>query len=67
MKAVRSRVKAAGLVESKRSMSEKMRRITVTSSLIVISTDQLGNRVVVGEAFIPPLSPFSTAGFWTDL
>jgi hypothetical protein len=37
------------------------RRITVTSSLIEISLNLLGNRVVVRA---PPLS---TAGYWTDI
>ncbi len=40
------------------------------SSLNEISTDQLGNRVVVRGIRITPLDPtllpFSTAGFWTD-
>jgi hypothetical protein len=41
------------------------RRITVTSSFHEISTDQLGNRVVVrGEALLIPHP--SEAGFWTD-
>ncbi len=38
------------------------RRITVTSSVNEKSKDQLGNRVVTGEALLPSLS---TAGFWT--
>jgi hypothetical protein len=41
------------------------RRITATSSFHEISTDQLGNRVVVrGEALLFPHP--SEAGFWTD-
>jgi len=46
------------------------RRIAVTSSLNEISTDQLGNRVVVrGEArrCSDRPSPLSPAGFWTDM
>jgi hypothetical protein len=40
-------------------------RITVTSSLNEISTDQLGNRVVKsGEA--PPAHSISVARFWMD-
>jgi hypothetical protein len=39
------------------------RRITVTSSLIEISTDQLGNNVVVREESLP----LPTAGVWTNL
>jgi hypothetical protein len=42
------------------------RRTTVTSSLNEISTNQLGNRVVVrGEGVTPfaPTPPLSTAGF----
>jgi hypothetical protein len=45
------------------------RRITVTSSLNEIPTDQLGNRVrvrgVKGYSGRPPPPPFSTADFWT--
>jgi hypothetical protein len=47
------------------------RRIMVTLSLDKISTDQLGNRVVVrGKGINPPPSPFLqyiTAGFWADI
>jgi hypothetical protein len=44
------------------------RRITVTSSLNEISTNQLGNRVVIRRegVSLPVPIPFSTAGFWTD-
>jgi len=43
------------------------RRITVTSSLNQISTDQVGKRVVVRwEALLRPPSPLPTAGSWTD-
>jgi hypothetical protein len=49
----------------------KRRRITVTSSLNEISTDQLGNRAGVGEVggrrYFVPSPPFSIAGFWTDI
>jgi hypothetical protein len=39
--------------------------ITVTSSLIKISTDQLGHRAMVSGEVVtpPPPSPLSTAGF----
>jgi hypothetical protein len=44
------------------------RRITVTSSLNGISTDQLGNRVVVrGKALLSPSPPLYAAGIWTDV
>jgi hypothetical protein len=53
MKAVRSFVNSSG------PRRKKMRsRITVTSSLIEISTDQLGIRVVVGRRFSAHLHPF---------
>jgi hypothetical protein len=35
------------------------------SSLNEISPDQLVNRVVRGEALLPPAPPLSTAGCWT--
>jgi hypothetical protein len=39
------------------------KRLTVTSSLIEISTDQLGNNVVVREEALP----LSTVGVWTNI
>jgi hypothetical protein len=39
------------------------RRLTVTSSLIEISTDQLGNNVVMREESLP----LPTAGVWTNI
>jgi hypothetical protein len=48
-------------------MKEKARgRITVTSSLYEISTDQPRNRVGVRGRLTPP-PPFFTANFWTDI
>ncbi len=46
----------------------RRRKITVTSSLKEITTDQLGSRaaVVRGEGVTPPASIPSTASFWTD-
>jgi hypothetical protein len=44
------------------------RRITVMSSLQEISTNQLGNRLVVRwEALLRPPPSLSTAGFWIDI
>jgi hypothetical protein len=48
------------------------RRIMVTSSLNEISTDRLGNMVVVKgggrvEKLLQPPSPFSTTGLWKDI
>jgi hypothetical protein len=46
------------------------RRITVTSSLNEISTNQMGKTVVErvgGRRYSAHLPPLSTAAFWTDI
>jgi hypothetical protein len=46
-----------------------LKRITVTSFLNEILTDQLGNRVVVREGGVPLAAsiPFFTTSFWIDI